>query len=177
MVVIVLGEVLLGGAGLCTMVCGMISLFRLLSVWFALVLVSCGSKEATAPVAASEGPLKVQQLEVRREEDHLLVRATVHFTNSTEEPVILRSESVGLLAGPEIISAFVRPFNEYPKVEPGKTGIARLEYWAEARQLAQELRLKYAGQVLVIKTAGEFNIEQLPEGQMVFLSWPAWQTR
>jgi hypothetical protein len=159
------------------MIAAMHPLFRLLFFGVALLLISCGSKPSAGGTVAADGPLQVQQLAVRRDGDHLLVRATVHFTNKTDQAVRLRSEAIGLHAGGEIIPAFTRPFNEYPNVEPGTSGVSVLDYWAEPRQVAQELRLKYQEQSLTIKTAGEFNIQQLPEGKLVFLSWPAWQVR
>jgi hypothetical protein len=152
-------------------------LFRLILCGVTLFLISCGSKPSAGSSVADGGPLKVQQLAVRRDGDHLLVRATVHFTNTTNQVVRLRAELVGLHAGGEIIPAFIRPFNEYPNVEPGGSAVATLDYWAEPQQVGRELRLKYQDQFLTIKAAGEFNIQQLPEGQMMFLSWPAWQVR
>ncbi len=150
---------------------------RLLFLCLCSLLVACGSKDPTFTAPASTGPMKIQQLEARREGDHVLVRATLAFTNPTQEAVTLRAEAVSLLAGAEIVPAFTRPFQDYPTVEPGATGETKLEYWAETRQLPGSLRLKYQSQVLTIKGDAEFKIEQLPEGQMVFLSWPEWRVQ
>jgi hypothetical protein len=150
---------------------------RLLCLCLGSLLVACGSKDAPATAPAATGPMKVQQLEARRDGDHVLVRATLYFTNPTKEAVTLRAEAVSLLAGPDIVPAYTRPFLDYPTVEPGASGVTKLEYWAEARQLTGSLRLKYQSQVLTIKGDAEFKIEQLPEGQMVFLSWPEWRVQ
>lgn len=142
---------------------------------FTCFLAACGSKEPSAPVTPP-GPLVVKQVALRRDGDHVMIQATVDFTNGTGSAVRLRNEDVTLLAGSEIIGAFTRPFNEYPNIAPGTTGSAKLEYWAEVSQLGNELRLKYDAQRITIKSDGKFDIAQLPEGQLVFVSWPAWKT-
>ena len=121
--------------------------------------------------------MKLEQLEVRRDGAHVLVRATLDVTNPAKEPLTLRADAVPLLAGPEIVPAYTRPFQDHPTVKPGASGVAKLEYWADARHLAGSLLLKYQSQVLTIKGDAEFKIEQLPEGQMVVLSWPEWRVK
>jgi hypothetical protein len=119
----------------------------------------------------------VQEIALRRDADHVLVSITAEITNQATAPARLLAEDSSLMTATEIIPAFTRPFLESPLMAAGATSTVKLEYWADATQLKDELRLKYKSFSQVVKSAGEFPTQQLPEGESVVLSWPAWQKR
>ncbi len=138
------------------------------------LLTACGPAAPPSRVPAA-GPLTIQQVAVLADGDHLRIQVTVLFKNPTAEEVRLTAEEVPLLSAGEIIPAYTKPFADYPTVPAGGSIVTSLTYWAETRQVAGPLRLKYGPQVLPLKSAAEFKSAQLPANQSVIVSGLDWK--
>lgn len=148
----------------------------IVKICFGVSLVAFSSCRPPAnPAGSAQTSLEVTRLMAKREADHLLLKITTQFKNQGTEAVMMTAKSLTLLAGGESVPPLERPFPESVTVAPGQSGSGVFDFWLNGKHLASSLELKFGTDKVILKSAGNFSIEELPDGQLAILSVADWK--
>ena len=153
---------------------------HLLSVLFVVVGLLAGCKPSppsgggkSAPVATAT--FTVKSLTAERAGDHLHLTLTTQVKNPAASALTLAPPAVQLLANGKAVEPFIAPGLEPVVLAPGAEAEAALHWWLAAAELSGALTLEIAGSRVVVKSAGAFALELLPDKQPVSLAFPNWK--
>lgn len=131
-------------------------------------------QEATKPKDQAAGPLKIEDVLVRRENQNALLMLRVRLAKDAPANFPLRSPDVRLLAGDTEVPEFIRPFRQR-EAAPGSTErTGELKYWLSTANMAGDLTLEVSGTKLLVKSRKGFDANKLPDQQVVTLAFPDW---
>ncbi len=130
----------------------------------------------------AEPAFSVGKIEVKRDYGNAILEIHVTCKNPTGEELQLVSPAARLFAGsgPEKeedateVESFFLAFSPPPAIPPGEVSAAVLKFWAEKSHLEQSLWLRILDDAQVIKSAGPFDLESIPNQQSLVVRGTEW---